>query len=138
MQGRSSDTAGNIARQAAALEELGAFAIVLECVPAKLAREISEKLRIPTIGIGAGVDCDGQILVFTDLVGLTFGHTAKFVRQYADVKSVMADALQRYADDVKTRQFPAEAESYHLPEGVAFTILEEEHSQSMPPLGPIN
>jgi hypothetical protein len=69
---------------------------------------------------------------------LTFGHTAKFVRQYADVKTVIADALKRYADDVKTRQFPAEAESYHLPEGVAFSILEEEQPQSMPPLGPIN
>ena len=138
VQGKTLDAARELIDDALALEHAGAFAVVLEGIPAEISRIITERLSIPTIGIGAGVDCDGQILVFTDLVGLTFGHTAKFVRQYADVKSIIADALKRYADDVKTRQFPAEAESYHLPEGVVFPILEEEHSQSMPPLGPIN
>ena len=83
------------------------------------------------------MDCDGQILVFTDLVGLTFGHTAKFVRQYIDVKANIAEALKGYADDVNARRFPADAESYHLPEGVVVEI-EDEQTQSMPPLGPIN
>jgi 3-methyl-2-oxobutanoate hydroxymethyltransferase len=96
-------------------------------------------LVIPTIGIGAGVDCDGQILVFSDLVGLTFGHTAKFVRQYIDMKSEVATALKQYAEDVNSRRFPADAESYHLPEGVEVEVeIEEGQAQSMPPLGPIN
>jgi 3-methyl-2-oxobutanoate hydroxymethyltransferase len=138
VQGKTLDTARELIEDALALERAGAFAIVLEGIPTEISRIITERLHIPTIGIGAGVDCDGQILVFTDLLGLTFGHTAKFVRQYADVKSIMADALKRYADDVTTRRFPADAESYHLPEGAAFETIEEEQTESMPPLGPIN
>ena len=138
VQGKTIETARELIEDALALEQAGAFAVVLEGIPTEISRIITHRLSIPTIGIGAGVDCDGQILVFTDLVGLTFGHTAKFVRQYADVKSIMADALQRYGEDVKARRFPAEDESYHLPEGMAFTVIEEEHPESMPPLGPIN
>jgi 3-methyl-2-oxobutanoate hydroxymethyltransferase len=137
VQGKTLEAARELIEDAIALEDAGAFAIVLEGIPKEISRLITERLSIPTIGIGAGVDCDGQILVFTDLVGLTFGHTAKFVRQYADVKAVISEALKQYADDVNTRRFPADQESYSLPEGTIVTI-EEEHSQSMPPLGPIN
>jgi 3-methyl-2-oxobutanoate hydroxymethyltransferase len=137
VQGKSIDAARELIEDALALERAGVFSIVLEGIPSEISRLITDRVRVPTIGIGAGVDCDGQILVFSDLVGLTFGHTAKFVRQYADVKSVIADALKQYADDVNARRFPADQESYHLPEGVVVEI-EEEHSQSMPPLGPIN
>ncbi|HXG94846.1 MAG TPA: 3-methyl-2-oxobutanoate hydroxymethyltransferase [Blastocatellia bacterium] len=137
VQGKTLEAARELIEDAQALERAGAFSIVLEGIPAEISRLITERVRIPTIGIGAGIDCDGQILVFSDLVGLTFGHTAKFVRRYADVKSVIADALKRYADDVSAHRFPADAESYHLPEGVVVEI-EDEESPSMPPLGPIN
>jgi 3-methyl-2-oxobutanoate hydroxymethyltransferase len=137
VQGKSIDAARELLEDALALEQAGVFAIVLEGIPSEISRLITERVAVPTIGIGAGVDCDGQILVFSDLAGLTFGHTAKFVRQYADVKSVIADALKRYADDVSSRCFPADRESYHLPEGVVVEI-DDEHTKSMPPLGPIN
>lgn len=137
VQGKSMETARELIEDALALERAGAFSIVLEGIPAEISRIITERIGIPTIGIGAGVDCDGQILVFSDLVGLTFGHTAKFVRQYTDVKANIAEALKGYADDVNARRFPADAESYHLPEGVVVEI-EDEETQSMPPLGPIN
>jgi len=137
VQGKSLEAARELIEDALALERAGAFAIVLEGIPSEISRIITDRISIPTIGIGAGVDCDGQILVFTDLVGLTFGHTAKFVRQYTDVKASIAEALKGYSDDVNARRFPADAESYHLPEGVVVKI-EDEHPQSMPPLGPIN
>jgi 3-methyl-2-oxobutanoate hydroxymethyltransferase len=137
VQGKTIEAARELIEDALALERAGAFSIVLEGIPSEISRLITDRVTVPTIGIGAGIDCDGQILVFSDLVGLTFGHTAKFVRQYADVKSVIADALKRYAEDITARHFPADAESYHLPEGVVVEI-EDEHSQSMPPLGPIN
>jgi len=137
VQGKTMEAAKELIEDALALERAGAFAIVLEGIPQEISRLITGRVSIPTIGIGAGAECDGQILVFTDLVGLTFGHTAKFVRQYADVKSVIADALKQYAEDVASRRFPADEESYHLPEGVVVEI-QEEQSESMPPLGPIN
>ena len=137
VQGKTLEAARELIEDAEALERAGAFAIVLEGIPAEISRLITERVRIPTIGIGAGVDCDGQILVFSDLVGLTFGHTAKFVRQYADVKAVIGDALKRYADDVNARRFPSDEESYRLPDGIVVEIGEDE-TQSMPPLGPIN
>lgn len=137
VQGKTLDAARELIEDAIALERAGAFAVVLEGIPKEISRIITDRVSIPTIGIGAGVDCDGQILVFTDLLGLTFGHTAKFVRQYADVKAVMTEALKRYAEDVTMRRFPADEESYTLPAGTIVNV-EEEHSQSMPPLGPIN
>jgi 3-methyl-2-oxobutanoate hydroxymethyltransferase len=137
VQGRSMESARELIEDALALERAGAFAVVLEGIPAEISRIITDRISIPTIGIGAGPDCDGQILVFTDLVGLTFGHKAKFVREYADVKGVIAAALARYAEDVSARRFPSQAESYHLPEGVVVSVEDEEPS-SMPPLGPIN
>src|SRR5215471_4471205 len=134
VQGKSMEAARELIEDALALERAGAFAIVLEGIPAEISRIITDRISIPTIGIGAGPDCDGQILVFTDLVGLTFGHKAKFVREYADVKGVISAALSRYAEDVSARRFPSQTESYHLPEGVVVTIEDEEPS-SMPPLG---
>ncbi|MEW6211421.1 MAG: 3-methyl-2-oxobutanoate hydroxymethyltransferase [Acidobacteriota bacterium] len=136
VQGKTLEAARNLVEDALSLERAGAFSIVLEGIPAEISRLITNRLSIPTIGIGAGADCDGQILVFTDLIGLTFGHTAKFVRQYADAKSIISDALKRFADDVSSRRFPSEKESYHLPEGTQVDILEDQ--PEMPPLGPIN
>jgi 3-methyl-2-oxobutanoate hydroxymethyltransferase len=137
VQGKTIEAARELLDDALALEQAGVFAIVLEGIPAEISRLITDRVHVPTIGIGAGLECDGQILVFADLVGLTFGHTAKFVRQYADLKAVVSDALKRYADDVTAHRFPADQESYRLPEGVVVEITDEE-TYSMPPLGPIN
>jgi 3-methyl-2-oxobutanoate hydroxymethyltransferase len=137
VQGKTIEAARELLDDALALEHAGVFAIVLEGIPAEISRLITDRVHVPTIGIGAGLECDGQILVFTDLVGLTFGHTAKFVRQYADLKAVVSDALKRYADDVTAHRFPADQESYRLPEGMVVEITDEE-TYSMPPLGPIN
>lgn len=137
VQGKSLETARLLIEDALAIERAGAFSIVLEGIPTEISRIITSRLSIPTIGIGAGVECDGQILVFTDLVGLTFGHTAKFVRKYADLRQVVNDALTNYGRDVTARRFPADAESYHLPGGTMFDI-DDNQTESMPPLGPIN
>ena len=136
VQGKTMEAARELIEDGLALERAGAFSLVLEGIPTEISRIITERLHIPTIGIGAGVECDGQILVFTDAVGLTFGHKPKFVRQYADAKAVIADALKQFADDISARRFPADAESYHLPEGTVVEI--EDEPLSMPPLGPIN
>jgi 3-methyl-2-oxobutanoate hydroxymethyltransferase len=112
VQGRSDDSARNIARQAATLEELGAFAIVLECVPANLAQEITQTLHIPTIGIGAGAGCDGQILVLQDLLGLNVDFRPKFVRPFVDGASCVLKSLERFDEAVKAGTFPAKDESY--------------------------
>jgi 3-methyl-2-oxobutanoate hydroxymethyltransferase len=91
---------------ARAAEAAGAFSLVLECVPAAVAAEITQSVGIPTIGIGAGAHCDGQVLVTHDLLGLTSGYVPKFVRQYADLRSLITDAVTRYRDDVQKGQFP--------------------------------
>jgi 3-methyl-2-oxobutanoate hydroxymethyltransferase len=137
VQGKTIEAARELIDDALALEHAGVFALVLEGIPAEISRLITDRVQVPTVGIGAGLECDGQILVFSDLVGLTFGRTAKFVRQYVDLKAVIGDALKRYADDVTARRFPADQESYRLPEGVVVEIADEE-TYSMPPLGPIN
>jgi 3-methyl-2-oxobutanoate hydroxymethyltransferase len=103
-------------RDARAVEAAGAFAIVLEAVPRELAAQITRELRIPTIGIGAGPDCDGQILVVHDLLGLTFGQTPKFARQYANIGEVISNAVREYCSDVRSGGFPSDAESYHTPQ----------------------
>ncbi len=100
---------------ASALAAAGAGAVVLEGVPREVARQITEELTIPTIGIGAGPDCDGQILVFHDLINLTFAPPPKFVRRYADAAALIRDAVEHYREDVEHRAFPSDAESYHLP-----------------------
>jgi 3-methyl-2-oxobutanoate hydroxymethyltransferase len=112
VQGKTDDAAQSIARQACALQELGAFAAVLECVPARLAREISASLRIPTIGIGAGAGCDGQILVLQDLLGINTDFRPKFARHFLDGARCVLDTLARFDEAVKTGTFPASEESY--------------------------
>jgi 3-methyl-2-oxobutanoate hydroxymethyltransferase len=112
VQGRSGESAREIVRQANALEELGAFALVLECVPADLAREITATLRIPTIGIGAGAGCDGQILVLQDLLGLNVDFHPKFARPFFDGARSVLDAVAHFDEAVKAGDFPAIGESY--------------------------
>jgi 3-methyl-2-oxobutanoate hydroxymethyltransferase len=114
VQGKTMGAIDELRADALALEEAGCFAIVLEGVPRELAKVVTEELRIPTIGIGAGPDCDGQILVLHDMMTMTFSSPAKFVRRYADVASVMREALGEYRRDVEARTFPADGESYHL------------------------
>jgi 3-methyl-2-oxobutanoate hydroxymethyltransferase len=112
VQGRSDEAALEILRQARALQELGAFAVVLECIAAKLAAEITEALRIPTIGIGAGAGCDGQILVLQDLLGMNMDFRPKFVRPFWDGARSILDAIGNFDEAVKTSDFPAPEESY--------------------------
>lgn len=114
VQGKLQAKAHEMIQDALALEKLGVFAIVLESIPQELAKKISASLRIPTIGIGAGRFCDGQVLVFPDLVGFTSLYLPKFVRKYADTHALWLTALQRYIADVQSGDFPNEAESYHL------------------------
>jgi 3-methyl-2-oxobutanoate hydroxymethyltransferase len=113
VQGKTADAAEQLIRDAHAVEAAGAFAVVLEAVPRELAAHITQELRIPTIGIGAGPDCDGQILVVHDLLGLTFHPTPKFARQYANVGEVISNAVREYCDEVRKGGFPSDAESYH-------------------------
>jgi 3-methyl-2-oxobutanoate hydroxymethyltransferase len=112
VQGRNEDAAQSIARQAAALEACGAFAIVLECVPAKLACEITRSIHIPTIGIGAGAGCDGQILVLQDLLGMNVDFRPRFARPFLDGEGAVLQALERFDEAVKTGAFPTVEESY--------------------------
>jgi len=116
VQARTAETVLQLKADALALADAGAGAIVLEGVPREVAAAITAELPIPTIGIGAGPDCDGQILVFHDMVNLTFAPPAKFVRQYADAAALIRSAIEHYREDVEHRAFPADKESYHLPE----------------------
>jgi 3-methyl-2-oxobutanoate hydroxymethyltransferase len=113
VQGKTPDAAEQLLRDARAVESSGAFAVVLEAVPRELAAQITRDLRIPTIGIGAGPDCDGQILVLHDILGLTFRQTPKFARQYANVGEIISSAVREYCEDVRRGGFPSDAESYH-------------------------
>jgi 3-methyl-2-oxobutanoate hydroxymethyltransferase len=115
VQGKSTDAARQLERDARAVESAGAFSIVLESVPREVAARITDKLHIPTIGIGAGPDCDGQVLVFHDLVGLTIGHQPKFARQYANLGAEISRAAEAYCNDVGDGSFPSDAESFHSP-----------------------
>jgi 3-methyl-2-oxobutanoate hydroxymethyltransferase len=114
VQGKTIDAIDRLSADARALEDAGAVAIVLEGIPRELAARITSHSAVPTIGIGAGPDCDGQILVFHDLFNLTFAPTAKFTRQYGDGAAFFSSALQQYRDDVAQHRFPSDAESYHL------------------------
>lgn len=111
-RGVSEREAEQIRNDARILQEAGAFSIVLEKVPAQLAKQITEELEIPTIGIGAGVHCDAQILVYTDLLGLTVDFSPRFVRRYEQLRDRIISAVQRYIQDVRTSAFPSEEESY--------------------------
>ena len=115
VQGKTERAAEQLQRDARAVEAAGAFAIVLEGIPRELAAEITKSVRIPTIGIGAGPDCDGQILVLHDLLGLTFQEPPKFARRYANVGEVISQAVREYCEDVQGGAFPSDAESYHAP-----------------------
>jgi 3-methyl-2-oxobutanoate hydroxymethyltransferase len=115
VQAREPDAAEALVADAFAMEAAGAALLVLEGVPREAAERVTAQLRIPVIGIGAGPGCDGQILVLHDLLTLTFAPAAKFVRRYADVASVMRDAIAHYAEDVRAGRFPSDEESYHAP-----------------------
>jgi 3-methyl-2-oxobutanoate hydroxymethyltransferase len=114
VQGKSPEQAQELIEDALTLQELGVFSVVLEGIPQELAQEITTTLRIPTIGIGAGLHCDGQILVTEDLLGLTFTKTPKFVRRYANLQGIISDALHHFAEDCRNENFPTQAESYSL------------------------
>jgi 3-methyl-2-oxobutanoate hydroxymethyltransferase len=115
VQGKTLEAAEQLVRDARAVEAAGAFSLVLESIPAEVAERITRELRIPTIGIGAGPACDGQVLVWHDLVGLSFGVEPKFARRYADLRPLLEQAVGRFVADITRGDFPGEAETYHLP-----------------------
>jgi 3-methyl-2-oxobutanoate hydroxymethyltransferase len=115
-QGRLADAAKRLFLDAIALERAGCFGLVLEAVPAPVAARVTRELEIPTIGIGAGADCDGQVLVWHDLLGLYDGRAPRFVKQYADLAPQIASALAAYAADVRSGSFPEEQHTYAMPE----------------------
>jgi 3-methyl-2-oxobutanoate hydroxymethyltransferase len=134
VQGKTFETAQKIIDEAKMLEDAGAFSIVLELVPREVAEVITNSLQIPTIGIGAGAGCDIQVLVLHDLLGLSFGKLARFVRPYANLRETMTDAITRWAEDVRSGAYPSEKESYGLPEETAreLKLLEPESKKESP------
>jgi len=125
VQARTAATAEQLRGDAHAQAEAGAGVLVLEGVPREVAAQITAELTIPTIGIGAGPDCDGQILVFHDLLNMTFAPPAKFVRRYGDAAALIRSAVEHYREDVEHRAFPSDAESYHLPEAARKSLIAE-------------
>jgi 3-methyl-2-oxobutanoate hydroxymethyltransferase len=115
-RGRTAADAKRIYDEARALERAGCFAVVLEAIPAPVAAHITNALKVPTIGIGAGGACDGQVLVWHDLLGLTAGHVPRFVKRYADLNQTILDALRAYIADVKSSAFPDESHAYTMPD----------------------
>ena len=115
VQGKTALSARELVDDAKALEDAGVFAIVLEVVPREIAKMITESVSVPTIGIGAGVHCDIQVLVLHDMLGLSFGKQARFVRPYANLREGITEAVTKYADDVRNGTYPSQAESYSLP-----------------------
>jgi 3-methyl-2-oxobutanoate hydroxymethyltransferase len=115
VQGKTLAAAEQLMKDAVALEHAGVFALVLEGIPREVAAMITAEISVPTIGIGAGPDCDGQVLVYHDLLGLSFTAPAKFVRRYADLASTVREAVTAYKEDVERGQYPSDIESYHLP-----------------------
>lgn len=124
--GRGAEDARRLLRDAAALEEAGVFALVLEGVPTALAKVITDRVSVPTIGIGAGPHTDGQVLVYHDLLGLHFGRYPKFVRKYADLAGAATAAIANWMTDVRSGDFPAPDESYHMIEEAAALLLKEQ------------
>ena len=122
VQGKTADSARKLLEDAHAVEEAGAFAVVLEAIPAELAARVSAELTIPTIGIGAGAGCDGQVLVNQDMLGMFHDFTPKFVRRFAEVGDVMLDAYRAYDAAVKDATFPAAEHTYAAPAGVLETL----------------
>src|SRR5215467_4352430 len=115
VQGKTAEAARRLLDDAKALEDAGAFAVVLELVPREIAQLITESISIPTVGIGAGAHCDIQVLVFHDLLGMAFGKLPRFVREYANLRETVTDAVTRWAEDVRNGTYPSESESYGLP-----------------------
>jgi 3-methyl-2-oxobutanoate hydroxymethyltransferase len=101
-----------LVKDASAAQEAGAFSIVLECIPAEIAKDLTARLQIPTIGIGAGPDCDGQVLVINDMIGMTTGYVPSFAKAYADVKKVITDATKQWCEDVRHENFPDRSHSF--------------------------
>lgn len=122
VQAKNSDAALKLVADAKALEHAGCFSIVLEGVPSEVAKLVTEAVGVPTIGIGAGIDCDGQVLVYHDVLGIEDRMAPKFVRRYAEVKKQSVEAIATYAADVRSKAFPGDAESYHLAADVAETL----------------
>jgi len=118
IQGKTEAAARRLIEDAKAVEAAGAFAVVLECVPAKLAKLVTESISIPTIGIGAGADCDGQVLVNQDMLGMFSDYVPKFVRQFAHVGEIMKDAVKQYIDDINSGVFPAEEHTYKIDDDI--------------------
>jgi 3-methyl-2-oxobutanoate hydroxymethyltransferase len=126
VQGKDADKARRLLRDAKALEEAGCFALVLECIPSELARVITSQLTIPTIGIGAGVHCDGQVLVVNDLLGLDGAFQPKFVKRFAEVGAAVRGAIGAYAAEVRGGSFPAEEHSFHASNLRLLQVVEDE------------
>ena len=114
VQGRIEEQRRKIVDDALAVEEAGAFSLVLECIPVELAQEITERLEIPTIGIGAGVHCDGQVLVIHDLLGLLGEFRPKFVKRYVDLRTVISQAVGDYIKEIREKTFPTDEHSFHI------------------------
>jgi 3-methyl-2-oxobutanoate hydroxymethyltransferase len=114
VQGKVEEQKQKIMADAVAVEEAGAFSVVLECIPTELAQEITEQLSIPTIGIGAGIHCDGQVLVIHDLLGLLGDFRPKFVKSYVDLRQIISQAVEEYLKEVRQAAFPTEKHSFHL------------------------
>jgi 3-methyl-2-oxobutanoate hydroxymethyltransferase len=130
VRGKDVKGARKIIQDALNLEKAGVFSVILECIPMELAKVITEKLKVPTIGIGAGPHCDGQILVFHDLVGFSNGYLPKFVRKYVDIHEVLTGAMESYASDVKEGKFPNDRYAYHFKSNeILNEILEVKHKK---------
>jgi len=128
VQGKTSESAGALLRDALSLQRAGAFAVVLEGIAAEVAREITEALEIPTIGIGAGVHCDGQILVTEDLLGLGFSRKPRFARQYLNLAQTISNAVRQFKEDCVSESFPSQDESYHTSNGADSVTMVKQHA----------
>lgn len=122
VQGKSMAAAQKLLDDARALQDAGAFALVLECVPAPLAERVTQALSIPVIGIGAGAGCDGQVLVWQDMTGMTLSHLPRFVKRFGEVGASLRSAVEAYAREVRAGAFPGEDHVYPLPEGMEKTL----------------
>lgn len=126
VQGKTYDKAKQIIDDALRIQEAGACAVVLECVPADLAAIITEKLTIPTIGIGAGAQCDGQVLVYQDMLGMTAGHTPKFAKLFADVGALMREGFKAYISETQSGEFPAAEHTFKIDSEIIEKLREED------------
>lgn len=130
VQGKSYERADRIIKDALLIQEAGACAVVLECIPARLADIITRELTIPTIGIGAGSGCDGQVLVYQDMLGLTTGHTPKFAKKFADAGALMREGFKQYISETQAGSFPAAEHTYKIEDEVIERIIKERGEQS--------